>query len=126
MNVTVKARHMDVTEAIRNYVESKVDRLPRYYDGILSVEVILDVEAEHTVVEMIVSGPRKATFVATARDQDLYAGVDGCLAKMAEQLRRHKDKIRHHQGASLSEAMPMERPPSAGSEQSAEDASEDG
>ena len=113
MNITVEARHMDVTDAIRSYVESKVQRLPRYYDGILSVEVILDVEAERAVVEMVVSGRRKATFVATHRDPDLYAGVDQCLAKMAEQLRRHKDKIRHHQGASLSEAAPSETPAKA-------------
>jgi putative sigma-54 modulation protein len=97
---------MDVTEAIRTYVKSKVERLPRYYDGIGSVEVILDVEAEHTVVEIIVKARRKATFVATHRDQDLYAGFDQCLAKIVEQLRRHKDKVRDHQGASLSEIVP--------------------
>jgi len=106
VNIIVEARHMDVTEAIRTYVNSKVERLPRYYDGIGSVEVILDVEAEHTVVEMIVKARRKATFVARHRDQDLYAGVDQCLAKMVEQLRRHKDKVRDHQGASLSEVVP--------------------
>lgn len=110
MNVTVEARHMNVTDAIRSYVETKVDKLPRYYDGILSAEVILDVEAEHTVVEIVVSARRKATFVAKHREQDLYAGVDHCLAKMAEQLRRHKDKVRHHQGASLSDAAPVETP----------------
>ena len=106
MNIIVEARHMDVTEAIRTYVRSKVERLPRYYDGIMSVEVILDIEAEHTVVEMVVKAKRKATFVATHRDQDLYAGFDQCLAKIVEQIRRHKDKIRNHQGTSLSEIVP--------------------
>jgi len=106
VNITVKARHMDVTDAIRTHVESKVQRLPRYYDGIQSVEVILDVEAEHTVVEMIVSARRKSTFVATQRNADLYAGVDQCLAKIVEQLRRHKDKVRDHKGLSLSETVP--------------------
>ena len=103
MNVIIEARHMAVTEAIRAHVKSKVERLPRYYDGIGSVEVILDVEAEHTVVEIVVKARRKATFVATHRDRDLYAGFDQCLAKIVEQLRRHKDKVRNHQGASLSE-----------------------
>ena len=106
MNVIVEARHMDVTEAIRTYVQSKVERLPRYYDGIGSVEVVLDVEAEHTVVEMVVKARRKATFVATHRDHDLYAGIDKCLAKIVEQLRRHKDKVRNHHGASLSDIVP--------------------
>jgi len=106
VNINIKARHMDVTDAIRAHVESKVRRLPRYYDGIQSVEIILDVEAEHTVVEMLVSARRKATFVATHRNADLYAGVDRCVAKIVEQLRRHKDKVRDHQGLSLSESVP--------------------
>ena len=106
MNININARHMDVTDAIRAHVESKLERLPRYYDGIQSVEVILDVEAEHTVVEMIVSARRKSTFVATHRDADLYACVDQCLAKIVEQVRRHKDKVRDHKGLSLSETVP--------------------
>ncbi len=105
MNITVDARHMEVTDAVRTYVQSKVERLPRYYDGIGSVDVILDVEAEHTVVEMVVKARRKATFVATHRDQDLYAGIDQCLAKMVEQLRRHKGKVRGHRGASMSDVV---------------------
>ena len=38
MNVVVKARHMDVTDAMRQYVESKAGKLPRFYDGILSID----------------------------------------------------------------------------------------
>ncbi len=110
MNINIKARHMDVTDAIRTHVESKIERLPRYYDGIQSVEVVLDVEAEHMVVEMVVSAKRKSTFVATHRDPDLYAGVDQCLAKIVEQVRRHKDKVRDHRGVSLSQTVPEAGP----------------
>lgn len=104
MNITVKARHMDVTDAIRDYVESKVAKLPRYYDNIQTIEAILDVEAEHAVVEVVVTARRKSIFVATHREQDLYAAVDQCVQKISEQLRRHKDKVRDRQGPSLSES----------------------
>ena len=99
MNVTVEARHMEVTDAMRDYVQSKIAKLPRYYDSIQSVEAVLDREADHTVVEIVVTARRKATFVATHRDPDMYAGIDQCLHKISEQLRRHKDKVRDRQAA---------------------------
>ena len=103
MNITVKSPHMDVTSSIREFVEGKVAKLPKYYDGIQSVDVILDMEADKAVVEIIISAKRRTTFVATHRDADLYASVDQCLHKITEQLRRHKDRVRDRQGPPHSE-----------------------
>jgi len=105
VNITVKARHMDVTRAMREYVESKAAKLPRYYDPIQSIEATLGMEAEKAVVEILVTARRKATFVAHHRHEDLYACVDQCLDKISEQLRRHKDKVRDRQGPPRSQAL---------------------
>jgi putative sigma-54 modulation protein len=93
---------MDVTEAMREYVAGKIDKLPRYYDGIVSAEAILDKDGDQLAVELVVSARRKRTFVAKYRGPDLYACVDGCVDKIVEQLRRHKDKVRDRQGPSHS------------------------
>jgi putative sigma-54 modulation protein len=90
---------MGVTDAIRQYIESKAEKLPKYYDNIQSIEVVLDLDGGQPSVEIIVQATRKSTFVAHHRDADLYAGIDGCVDKMAQQLRRHKDKVRDRQGA---------------------------
>ena len=103
MNIVVKARHMEATNAIRQYAETKAAKLSRFYDGVVSIEVILDVEADRPVVETIVTGKKKSTFVATHRGQDMYACVDQCLHKIREQLRRFKDKVRDRQGPSHDE-----------------------
>ena len=42
MNIVVEARHMDVTEPLRHYVESKAAKLQRFYDRLLSIEVFQD------------------------------------------------------------------------------------
>ena len=94
MNVVVEARHMDVTDAMRQYVESKAGKLPRFYDSILSIEATLDMEADMSVVEIVVKVRRKHTFVASHRAADMYACVDQCLDKMTTQIRRHKDRVR--------------------------------
>ena len=104
MNVIVKARHMDVTDAMRDYVEGKVAKLPRYYDSIQTIETILDVEADQAAVEMVVTANRKATFVAHHREPDMYAAIDQCLQKLSEQLRRHKDKVRDRHTRPLSQS----------------------
>ena len=105
MNLTVKARHMEVTDAMRQYVQTKAAKLPRYYDGVQSVEVIFDVEADQAVVEIVVTARRKTTFVASHRDENMYACVDQCLDKIVEQLRRHKGKVRKRRGPSHEETM---------------------
>ena len=105
MNIVVKARHMDTTEALRKYVESKVSRLPRFYDNVQSIEVILDMEADRPVVEIVAQASRKHTFVGTHRGENMYACVDECLDKVVEQLRRHKDKVRDRQGPGLNDTM---------------------
>ncbi len=107
MNIVVKARHMDVTDAIKDYVETKVAKLSRFYDNIHTIEVILDVEADKPSVEIVVSAKRKNVFVATHRDDDMYACVDQCLHKISEQLRRHKDRVRHRRGPTHSEAQQL-------------------
>ena len=98
MSTLVKVRHMEATDAIREYAEAKVEKLHKYYDNIQSIEVIVDMEAGQPTVEIIVQAIRKSTFVAHHREADLYASVDQCVAKMAQQLRRHKDKVRDRQG----------------------------
>lgn len=98
MSIVVKARHMDVSEDIRAYVESKAERLVRYLADIQSTEVTLDVDGDKPFVEIVVTAKKKATFVATHRDDDMHAAIDQCMHKITRQLRRHKDKVRDRQG----------------------------
>jgi putative sigma-54 modulation protein len=94
---------MDVTDSIRQYVQTKAGKLPKFYDDITSTEIILGMEAEQAVAEIVVQAKRKNTFVATHRNEDMYACIDQCLHKISEQLRRHKDKVRDRQAPSHSE-----------------------
>jgi len=90
---------MNLTEAMREYVEGKIEKLPRFYDSILSIDATLDVEADQPVVEIHVTARQKHTFVARHRGEDLYACVDQCVDKITQQIRRHKDRVRGHRPA---------------------------
>ena len=96
MNIVIEARHMEVTNSLRQHVESKAEKLPKYYDNIHSIEITLDLEADQPMTEIVVHGGKKSTFVASARNEDMYACIDQCVHKITEQLRRHKDRVRNH------------------------------
>jgi putative sigma-54 modulation protein len=80
--VTISGRHMDVTEALKNYAEQKVNKLSKYYDRIQEIEVI--VNAEHNAI-----------FIAHHDSGDAYACIDGCVDKLERQLTDHKEKHRN-------------------------------
>ena len=95
MRVTVSGRHMGVSGPLKEYCETKAERLVRFYDRIQSIEVILDGHAGKHTAEMIVHSEGSNPFVASEQHNDVYAAVDVLLDKIEAQLRRHKEKMRN-------------------------------
>jgi putative sigma-54 modulation protein len=98
LNITVNARHMDITEAIRAYAQEKSEKLQRYFDRIMSIEIIIDIEGGTPAVEVVVTAAHSTTFVGHHRGEDMYGCIDNAIHKVEEQLRRHKDRLRDHKG----------------------------
>ena len=44
MQISLTGHHVDITEALRNYVGSKFERLERHFDNVTNVHVVLSVE----------------------------------------------------------------------------------
>ena len=95
MIVTISGRHMEVTEALKTYAETKVGKLTKYYDRIQEIEVILDAHKDATRVEVIVNAEHNAMFIAHHDEGDAYACIDGCVDKLERQLTDHKEKHRN-------------------------------
>jgi len=93
--VTISGRHMDVTEALKNFAEQKANKLTKYYDRIQEIEVVMDAGKDSTTVEMIVNAEHKNMFIARHDEGDAYACIDGCVDKLERQLSEHKKKFRN-------------------------------
>ena len=76
MNIIVSGRHLSITNAIKNYAEKKVQKLEKYFDRLIKVQVNLDVESERHRAEMIASAARGSILVAEVIDHDIYAAID--------------------------------------------------
>ena len=113
MIVTISGRHMDVTEALKQYAEQKSGKLSKYYDRIQEIEVILDASKDSTRVEMIVNAEHNAMFIAHHDEGDAYACIDGCVEKLERQLTDHKERFRnrkHPSGQAAREGNTRQRP----------------
>ena len=95
MVTTVSSGHMDVTPALKAYAENKTSKLPKYYDRIQEIEIILDNMKDNVRVEIIVNAEHKNMFVAHHDEGDAYACIDGCVDKLERQLSDHKKKVRN-------------------------------
>jgi len=96
MRIEVSARHMDLTEAIKSQAAEKVKRLPKYYDGVQEIDVVLEqIAAGGFHVEVHVDSEKHDTFVARAEGSDLYGCLDACIDKMTRQLTDFKEKLKN-------------------------------
>jgi len=96
MQINVTGHHLEITQALRDYVTDKFARLERHFDHLLSAHVVLKTEGRAHEAEATVNvggGPR---LFAQERGQDLYAAIDSMADKLDRQVRRHKGKVTSH------------------------------
>ena len=97
MQVSVSGHHVEVTDALRNYVESKLDRLERHNDRITNMNVILTVEKLRQKAESTIHLTGGEVY-ADAESEDLYAAIDLMADKLDRQLIKLKEKKSAHRG----------------------------
>ena len=97
MLFTISGKHIDITEAIKSYAEEKTSKLPKYYNSINQVEVIIDGEpGGNTSVQIIARGEHSKIFIVTETGKDAYQCIDVAAHKLERQLRRKKTKERNN------------------------------
>lgn len=92
MQFQLSGQHIEVTQALREHVTAKIDRLTRLDDRIVSLVVVLAVDKLQQFAEgtLYVTG---ATLHAESAETDMYASIDVVFEKLLCQLRKHREKI---------------------------------
>lgn len=93
MQLNVSGHHVEVTDPLREYVESKFERLQRHFDQMTNTQVTLIVEkmVQKAEATIHISG---ADIFAAAESEDMYAAIDSLADKLDRQLIKHKEKSR--------------------------------
>jgi len=101
MQLNITGHHVDLTDAMKDYVSSKLQKLERHIDGISNVQVTLSVQKQRHIAEstLHISG---ADIHGTAENDDMYAAIDALVDKLDRQILKHKEKqvARSHGAAS--------------------------
>ena len=103
MDVVVKARHCNLSDQFRSYVEEKITRLEKLDDRVIRVEVEVSAErnkrqhdqASRVEITLRTKGP---VVRAEAAAEDKSAAFDLALDKLMAQLRKAADRKRVHRG----------------------------
>ena len=93
MHLTVKGHHIDITDAIRHYVDQKFGRSWRHFDHVKEVHVVLGVEKLNQTAEVTVH-LRGKDIHCEASHTDLYAAIDLLADKLDRQVVRYKEMHR--------------------------------
>jgi putative sigma-54 modulation protein len=95
MNLTITGHHLEVTQPIRDYIDSKLERVIRHFDHVTSVSVILTVEKLRQKAEVTLHVRGRDIFVE-AESEDMYATLDNLMDKLDRQVLKHKEKSNEH------------------------------
>lgn len=91
MNLNVSGHHLEVTPAIRSYVQSKLERVTRHFDHVIDAHVILTVQKLKQKAEVTLH-VRGKELHCSSEEEDLYAAIDLLADKLDRQVLRYKDK----------------------------------
>ena len=91
MNIKITGKNIDVTEAMKDYIEKRLEKLEKFEGKNTDINVVCSVEREEQIVEIQISHDGDFLRVEE-RNADLYASVDLALDRAERQLRKEKEK----------------------------------
>lgn len=95
MLFTISGKHVEIPAAVKSYAKEKTSKLPRFYNIINQVEVIVGgKEGGNMAVEVIARAEHKKVFVVKENGNDVYACIDSAVHRLEQQLRKRKTKER--------------------------------
>ena len=111
MEINIVGKNIEVTDTLRNTIESKLSKLDRYFSRDVRVNVTLSVEKERQKVEVTI--PVKGTLIRSEQvSNDMYVSIDLVEEVIERQLRKYKNKLvdKHQAGGFQKEFLESDYP----------------
>jgi putative sigma-54 modulation protein len=95
LNITF--RNLDASDALKDYAREKIERVHKYLDSAGEAHVVLSLERHLHHADITIHA---GSFILRGREksEDMYASIDLAMDKIERQLRRYKEKLKHHHG----------------------------
>ncbi len=95
MKITITFKNIDSSDALKSYVQEKLDRLDTMLDAPAEAYIVLSVEKIRHIAEMTLTCD-KLRIHAREESENMYASIDALADKARPQIIKHKEKTRRH------------------------------
>lgn len=94
MKYNIRGQHIEVTEALRDFVEKKLSRLEKYFEAPITSEISVTLHAIKGKHSVEVTIPLQGVVLrAEEKSDDMYASIDEVVDKLERQIRKFKTKV---------------------------------
>lgn len=104
MNIEITARHFDLTPELKEHIEKEIAGLTKYFENIISSEVVLDVEKYRQSAE-IRAKVYKEVITGRAASGDMYASIEMAVDRVKKQLKKYKGKLKEKRPEEISQTV---------------------
>jgi putative sigma-54 modulation protein len=99
VQINISVRHGHLNPSTQQAITEKVERVHKFYDRVTAIHVTVDLKsADKPEVELVVKAEHHDDFVARGDAESLLSAVDAVAHKIEMQLRKHKEKLKEHNG----------------------------
>lgn len=94
MQITFSVRRGSVSTLTTEKMQTKIEKLQKFYERISSAEVTIDLEVrENPALTLLIKAEPKKEFVVQTQCGELFASLDEALKKLEQQLKKFKEKL---------------------------------
>lgn len=95
MQLNISGQNIEITDALKQYAEEKIEKVQRHFDHVTNTNVVLHVEKGRHLAEATMH-TKGAQLHANAEGADMYAAIDSLSDKLDRQVIKHKEKMTDH------------------------------
>lgn len=100
-DVTITGRHVEVTEAMKQYALDKLSKVERFHANVIDLNVTMDIQKLDHKVDIIIKFNHFKIKLQAVSD-NMYTAIDKVVSKLQAQLRKYKDKLQKHHAKGVS------------------------
>jgi putative sigma-54 modulation protein len=97
MQLSITFRHMDASDAVKDYAREKVEKIRKYFPDPIKGHVVFSIDRGYNhVADVQITLHNGIIIKGVETTEDMYSSIDLVMAKIERQVRRYKERIRDH------------------------------
>jgi len=95
MKLNIRGSKLEITDAIKSYLESKVQKLDKYFENPeeITANIVAKTKGINQTIEITIP-IKRAILRVEESNNDLYSSIDLAIDKLERQIRKNKTKIK--------------------------------